>query len=316
MIPGNPGAIQAAASAIDAAVAAAAAAPEGVETARSTARGGWTGQAAEAFDDSAAQTREKLTHFIQTAGRASAPLRTYAGQLQAAQIQFAAAITPAEKAAAVAMAQAANAQAAAAISAIDTDQEQAGLFKDLTKITSIGTGLALGGARAYNLYGSENATKTVTRWQRMPWGRNYLPVTREVADEAARARFATNAARFRYGSWALSPVFAGAGQYFADSANPALTTPQRVGRIGAQAVTVGGASIAASVLAGAALGSVVPVGGTAVGAAVGFVVGAAASIGAGAVMDHFNDGIVDWAGNAAQSVSDTVGGALDKITPW
>lgn len=315
MIPGSPGGLQAAASAIDAAVGAAAAAPEGVETARATARGGWRGQAAEAFDDSAGQTRNKLTQFIQTAGRASAPLRTYATQLQAAQIQFAAAITPAEKAAAIAMAQAANAQAASAISAIDTDQEEATALKNAIKGTSIATSVTLGSARAFERYQGANATKWINAW-RARRGGELVRTTLEVPDRAAEARLNRVAQRIRYGSWALSPVFAGAGQVAADSADPSLTGAQRTGRAIGQGLSVGGASIVGSIAAGALAGSVLPGPGTVVGALGGLAAGVAGSLIAGGAMDAVNDGFVEGFGNAAQSISDTAGSALDKITPW
>lgn len=322
MIPGSPAGLQAAAGAIQSAVSAAQAAPRSVDAARSTALGGWSGSAADAFGESASRTRTRLDSFITTAGTAAAPLRTYAGQLQAAQIQFAAAITPAERATAVAQALAANQAAAAAISAIDTEQEQAADWKAGIKGTSIATGLTLGGARAYERYLGATATKGIPGFVVPPDGPP-RPATLTVADEAARNRFNTIGQRFRYGSWALAPVFAGAGQVAADSANPSLSTAQRVGRTTAQAVTVGGASIAGSVALGAAIGSVVPGPGTAVGALAGLAAGTIGSLVAGGVMDRYNDGIVNWAGDAAESVSQWAGGAADKtgqflddITPW
>lgn len=147
---------------------------------------------------------------------------------------------------------------------------------------------------------------------------------REVADDAARAQWAGRAKWFGRAGAATALVTAGAGQYFADAGNPNLDGSERTGRIAAQTVTVGGASALGAwggAAGGAAIGTAICPGvGTVVGGVVGGIVGGGL---AGGVVDHFNDSVVDWAGDVSNTVEDAAGdfveGAgdvLDDLTPW
>ena len=156
-----------------------------------------------------------------------------------------------------------------------------------------------------------------------------------VPDEAARAQWASRAKWFGRAGAAAAFITAGAAQYFNDSDNPNLNTAERTGRVTAQTVTVGGAAALGGwggAAAGATIGTAIcPVVGTVVGGVVGGIVGGGL---AGGLVDHFNDGVVDWAGtaaddswnwttNAASDVSDwtsdaveNTGDKLDSVTPW
>jgi uncharacterized protein YukE len=146
----------------------------------------------------------------------------------------------------------------------------------------------------------------------------------ELPDMAARAQWATRAKWFGRAGMAAAFVTAGAGQYFDDLGNPNLDTAQRAGRVGAQTVTVGGAAALGGwggAVGGAAIGTAICPGvGTVVGGVVGGIVGGGL---AGGVVDHFNDSVVNWAGNAADdawnwtsNAASDVGDKLDSITPW
>ncbi|HMJ95542.1 MAG TPA: hypothetical protein VK486_06800 [Thermoleophilaceae bacterium] len=156
-----------------------------------------------------------------------------------------------------------------------------------------------------------------------------------VPDMTARAQWAGRAKLFGRAGTAAAFITAGAAQYFDDQGNPNLNTPERVGRVGAQSVTVGGAAALGGwggAVGGAAIGTAICPGvGTVVGGVVGGIVGGGL---AGGVVDHFNDSVVNWAGtaaddtwdwttNAASDVSDWTSGAadytgdkVDSVTPW
>jgi hypothetical protein len=129
----------------------------------------------------------------------------------------------------------------------------------------------------------------------------------EVPDAAARGQWASRAKVFGRAGTAAAFVTAGVGQYFDDLDNPNLNGAERTGRIGMQTVTVGGASALGGwggAAAGAAIGTAICPGvGTVVGGVIGGIAGGAL---AGGVVDKFNDSVVDWAGGAADSVSDFV----------
>ena len=122
----------------------------------------------------------------------------------------------------------------------------------------------------------------------------------EVPDEAARAQWATRAKWFGRAGGAASLLTAGAGQYFDDMDNPNLNGAERTGRVAAQTATVGVAGAAggwAAAVGGAAIGTAICPGvGTVIGGVIGGITGGAL---AGGLVDKFNDGIVDWAGGAA-----------------
>jgi len=156
-----------------------------------------------------------------------------------------------------------------------------------------------------------------------------------VPDEAARAQWATRAKWFGRAGAVTAFATAGASQYFDDLDNPNLNTEQRVGRIGAQTVTVGGASALGGwggAVGGAAIGTAIcPGPGTVIGGVIGGIAGGGL---AGGLADHFNDGFVDWAGNAAddtwewtstaagdakewtEGAADYAGDKVDSVTPW
>jgi uncharacterized protein YukE len=157
----------------------------------------------------------------------------------------------------------------------------------------------------------------------------------EVPDMATRAQWATRAKWFGRAGAAAAFVTAGVGQYFDDADNPNLDNAQRAGRVGAQTVTVGGAAALGGwggAVGGAAIGTAICPGvGTVVGGVVGGIVGGGV---AGGLVDHFNDSVVNWAGNAtddawnwtsnaagdaanwASSAASDVGDKLDSVTPW
>ena len=145
-----------------------------------------------------------------------------------------------------------------------------------------------------------------------------------MPDLAARAQWATRAKWFGRAGMAAAFVTAGVGQYFDDADNPNLDTAQRSGRIGAQTVTVGGAAAlggGGGAVGGMGIGTAICPGvGTVVGGFVGGIVGGGV---AGGLVDHFNDSVVNWAGNAADDAAgwvgdklDDAGDVLDSITPW
>jgi hypothetical protein len=162
----------------------------------------------------------------------------------------------------------------------------------------------------------------------------------EVPDLAERTKWASRAETFgRFGTVAAFAT-AGVGQYFADSGKD-YSTSERTGRIIGQTATVGTASALGGwggAAGGAAIGTMICPGvGTVIGGVVGGIVGGGV---AGGLVDHFNDSVVDWSGNAAQDVTDwtqnaagdvkdTVSSGLDKagevldditpdidLTPW
>ena len=170
-------------------------------------------------------------------------------------------------------------------------------------------------------------TTTVSGYMR----RGVWAPAREVADDAARAQWATRANWFGRAGAATALVTAGVGQYFADANNPNLDGSERTGRIAAQTVTVGGASALGAwggAAGGAAIGTAICPGvGTVIGGVVGGIVGGGL---AGGVVDHFNDTVVDWAGDVSNTVEDFgsdlaegagdlvdgAGEVLDDLTPW
>jgi hypothetical protein len=162
----------------------------------------------------------------------------------------------------------------------------------------------------------------------------------EVPDLAERAKWASRAETFgKFGTVAAFAT-AGVGQFFADSGK-GYSTSERTGRIIGQTATVGTASALGGwggAAGGAAIGTMICPGvGTVIGGVVGGIVGGGV---AGGLVDHFNDSVVNWTGNAAQDVSDwtqdaasnvkdTVSSGLDKagkvldditpdidLTPW
>jgi uncharacterized protein YukE len=131
--------------------------------------------------------------------------------------------------------------------------------------------------------------------------------SREVPDMATRAQWAERASRFGKAGTAAAFITAGVGQYFGDAGNPNLDTSARAGRIAMQTATVGTASAVGAwggAAGGAAIGTAIcPGPGTVIGGVVGGIVGSGV---AGGIVDHFNDGVVDWAGHAADDVADGV----------
>jgi hypothetical protein len=222
-----------------------------------------------------------------------------------------------------------------------------------TKWFEMGSGVLFGAAEWTNRYASENWMKTIPGyWAREPrWVAPYIRSTPSggtttvsgymrkgvwvdattVADDATRAELAARAAKLGKGGAALAIVTAGVGQYFADANNPNLDGSERAGRIIAQSATVGTASAAgawAGAAGGAAIGTAICPGvGTVVGGVVGGIVGGGI---AGGVVDHFNDAVVNWAGDFSNTVEDVggdvvdgakdlvsgAGDVLDDITPW
>lgn len=135
-----------------------------------------------------------------------------------------------------------------------------------------------------------------------------------VADTASRARWASRAKTFgRLGTVAAFAT-SGAAQYFADADNPNLNGSERTGRVVGQMGTVGTASAVGGwggAVGGAAIGTMICPGvGTVVGGVVGGIVGGGL---AGGVVDHFNDSIVNWSGDAANAVHDWGAGQIDQI---
>lgn len=222
-----------------------------------------------------------------------------------------------------------------------------------TKWFEMGSGVLFGAAEWTNRYASENWMKTIPGyWAREPkWVAPYVRSTPSggttsvsgymrkgawvdattVADDATRAELAARASQLGKGGAALAIVTAGVGQYFADANNPNLDASERTGRIIAQSATVGTASAAgawAGAAGGAAIGTMICPGvGTVIGGVVGgIVVGGIA----GGVVDHFNDAVVNWAGDFSNTVEDVggnivdgakdlvsgAGDVLDDITPW
>jgi uncharacterized protein YukE len=215
-----------------------------------------------------------------------------------------------------------------------------------TKWGEYASGVMFGTAEWASRYASENWMRTEPGfWTRPPrWVSSYTRSTpsggtttvsgymrrgawapaREVADDAARAQWATRAKWFGRAGAVTAFATAGVGQYFADADNPNLDASERTGRIAAQTVTVGGASALGAwggAAGGAAIGTAICPGvGTVVGGVVGGIVGGGV---AGGVVDHFNDTVVDWAGDASNAVEDFADDAVDKagevlddITPW
>lgn len=147
---------------------------------------------------------------------------------------------------------------------------------------------------------------------------------REVPDEAARAMWGSRAQWFGRAGAATAVVTSGVGQYFADAQNPELDGSERTGRIVAQSATVGTASALGGwggAAGGAAIGTMILPGvGTVIGGVVGGIIGGGL---AGGIVDHFNDSVVDWAGDVSNDVEefagdalDTAGEVLDDLTPW
>ena len=163
-------------------------------------------------------------------------------------------------------------------------------------------------------------TTTVSGYMR----RGVWAPAQEVPDAATRAQWAGRAKWFGRAGTAAAFITAGAAQYFDDSDNPNLNTQERTGRVVAQSATVGGAAALGGwggAVGGAAIGTAICPGvGTVVGGVVGGIVGGGV---AGGIVDHFNDSVVDWAGNAADdswnwttnAVSDA-GDTVDSVTPW
>jgi uncharacterized protein YukE len=135
-----------------------------------------------------------------------------------------------------------------------------------------------------------------------------------VADTATRAKWAGRATTLGRLGAAAALVTAGAGQYFADADNPNLDGAERTGRVVTQTATVGTASAVGGwggAAGGAAIGTMICPG---VGTVVGGVIGGIAGGGlAGGVVDHFNDSIVEWGGNAADDVADWGGDRIAEI---
>jgi uncharacterized protein YjbJ (UPF0337 family) len=214
------------------------------------------------------------------------------------------------------------------------------------------SGLLFGTSEWTSRYASENWMRTVPGyWERAPrWVAPYTRSTpsggttqvsgymrngvwhgaEEVADDAARAKWAARASTFGKAGTVAAFVTAGVGQYFADANNPNLNGTERTGRIVAQSATVGTASAVGGwggAMGGAAIGTMICPGvGTVVGGVVGGIIGGGVL---GGLADHFNDGLVDWAGGAADDVADFAGDVKDKagdlidditpdvdLTPW
>jgi hypothetical protein len=215
-----------------------------------------------------------------------------------------------------------------------------------TKWGEYGSGVMFGTAEWASRYASQNWVRYEPGyWTRAPrWVNSYTRSTpsggtttvsgymrrgvwapaREVADDAARAQWAGRARWFGRAGAVTAFATAGVGQYFADANNPNLDGSERTGRIAAQTVTVGGASALGAwggAAGGAAIGTAICPGvGTVIGGVVGGIVGGGV---AGGVVDHFNDTVVDWAGDVSNTVEDVggdiiegAGEVLDDITPW
>lgn len=222
-----------------------------------------------------------------------------------------------------------------------------------TKWFEYGSGVLFGAAEWTNRYASEQWMRYEPGyWIREPrWVSPYVrstpsggtttvsgymrrgvwaPAT-EVADDATRAELAARASTLGKGGAALAIVTAGVGQYFADAGDPNLDGSERTGRIVAQSATVGTASALGAwggAAGGAAIGTMICPGvGTVIGGVVGGIVGGGL---AGGIVDHFNDAVVDWAGDFSNTVEDVggdivdgagdliegAGDVLDDITPW
>ena len=215
-----------------------------------------------------------------------------------------------------------------------------------TKWFEYGSGVLFGTAEWTSRYASQNWMRYEPGyWARQPrWVAPYTRSTpsggttqvsgylrrgswvgaREVADDATRAVWAQRATNLGRGGAVLAVATAGVGQYFADAGDPNLDGSERTGRIVAQSATVGGASALGAwggAAGGAAIGTAICPGvGTVIGGVVGGIVGGGV---AGGIVDHFNDSVVDWAGDASNAVEDfagdaldTAGDVLDDITPW
>jgi uncharacterized protein YukE len=156
-------------------------------------------------------------------------------------------------------------------------------------------------------------TTTVSGYMR----RGVWAPAQPVPDAAARAQWASRAKWFGRAGTVAAFATAGAAQYFDDLDNPSLNTPERVGRVGAQTVTVGGAAALGGwggAVGGAAIGTAICPGvGTVVGGVVGGIVGGGV---AGGVVDHFNDSVVTWAGNAADTTWDWTSTAAGNVADW
>jgi len=135
----------------------------------------------------------------------------------------------------------------------------------------------------------------------------------EVPDLASRAKWASRAETFGKFGTVTAFATAGVGQYFADSGKD-YSTSERTGRIIGQTATVGTASALGGwggAAGGAAIGTMICPGvGTVVGGVVGGIVGGGV---AGGLVDHFNDSVVDWTGNAAQDVTDWTQNAASDV---
>ena len=215
-----------------------------------------------------------------------------------------------------------------------------------TKWGEYGSGVLFGASEWTSRYASQVAVRYEPGyWQRAPrWVSPYTRSTpsggtttvsgymrsgvwapaREVADDAARAQWATRAKWFGRAGGATALVTAGAGQYFADAGNPNLDGSERTGRVAMQTATVGTASAVGAwggATAGAAIGTAICPGvGTVVGGVVGGIVGGGV---AGGIVDAVNDGVVDWAGDVSNTVEEVggdllegAGEVLDDLTPW
>lgn len=299
-IPGDPAALRAGAAQLRRSAETARGAAHQVQASRDTAAGGWKGEAAGAFDRSAAGAQERI-RILERLGEAAAPLETYAAELEAAQQVWDANLynavhaygtsdyEPAVQALSAAQnsARAANERCAAEIDRI------AGLVRDgyaAEQEARTRASLAIGNAVSAAGKNAEMAGKFAEE--------HFDPAAKAAAD-AEKARWS------RLGN-GLSVVGPAVGQVLSDADNPQYSTAERAGRAAAQGATVGGASIlggaAASAAAGAALGSVVPGAGTVVGGVVGLAAGAIGGYFAAGAMDSVNDDIVDWAGDATDAL--------------
>jgi hypothetical protein len=209
------------------------------------------------------------------------------------------------------------------------------------------TGILFGTSEWYSRYASQNWMRTQPGyWARAPryvqpytrstpsggttrvsgyWRRGVWAGAQEVPDTAARAQWASRAKLFGRAGAAASFVTAGVGQYFDDLDNPNLNGAERTGRVAMQTATVGTASALGAwgaAAGGAAIGTAICPGvGTVIGGVIGGIAGGAL---AGGVVDKFNDSVVDWAGGAADTVSDFVSDIdmpdIDlpdvDLTPW
>lgn len=226
-----------------------------------------------------------------------------------------------------------------------------------TLVAGLGGGVLFGASEWTSYYASQNWMRYQPGyWAREPrWVAPYMRSTpsggttrvsgytrpgvwapaQPVPDEAARAQWANRAKWFGRAGVVTSFATAGVSQYFDDADNPNLSTSERAGRIGAQTVTTGGAAALGGwggAAGGAAIGTAICPG---IGTVVGGVIGGVAGGGlAGGLADHFNDGVVQWAGTAAEDAwnwsetaagdaaewtsgaADYAGDKVDSVTPW